>query len=277
MKTKPLQSHGRTRTLTDRPGPSGKVPVGPCSSVGAGLALALLAGAAQAQSSSLFLGRANDRVPSTQPASDEPRRSVPPEPAVRMIAGASQAHAAVEQTSLIAVEVPEPKKYKVHDLVTIIVREQKKFESDGEAEQTKKLSLDARLEEWFRLYAGCKLGADQLRYGEPSVKLGLDGKYSGEGSVEREDKFTTRITAEVIDVKPNGNLVLQARTSFRSDNEDYTMTLTGTCRSVDVNIDNTVLSTQVHDLDIAVSHKGLVRDAMRRGWLHRLVDWMRLY
>jgi flagellar L-ring protein precursor FlgH len=53
------------------------------------------------------------------------------------------------------------------------------------------------------------------------------------------------------------------------------MTLTGTCRSEDITPDNTVLSTQIAELEIKVTNSGAVRDGSRRGWITRLLDIVR--
>ena len=48
--------------------------------------------------------------------------------------------------------------------------------------------------------------------------------------------------------------------------------LSGICRVEDVNPDNTVLSTQIFDLDLQKNHKGDVKDAVTKGWLPRLMQ-----
>ena len=94
--------------------------------------------------------------------------------------------------------------------------------------------------------------------------------FTGDGSVDRSDTLTARITGEVVDVKPNGTLVLQARKQIRTDEEEQQFVLTGTCRAEDVGADNTVLSTQMFDLQLQKNHKGMVREATRRTWLQKL-------
>ncbi|HEX5245021.1 MAG TPA: flagellar basal body L-ring protein FlgH [Tepidisphaeraceae bacterium] len=101
-----------------------------------------------------------------------------------------------------------------------------------------------------------------------------DRTFKGTGDVTRNDTFTARITAEVLDVKPNGTLVLQARKHIKTDEEEQLMVLTGTCRVEDVTADNTVLSTQLNDLDLQKNHKGDVREATRRGFLGKLLDFV---
>jgi len=181
----------------------------------------------------------------------------------------------IEQRSLIAVPQQVPKPIKVNDFVTIIVREQKKYESDAKTDTQKKWDINSELSKWFRFYPEHRLGADRLSNGNPAVKFKWDNKLQADGEAEREDKFQTRITAKVIDVKPNGTLTLEARKAEKHDDEEIVLTLTGMCRAADVTADNTVLSSQIYDLSIAEQHVGAVRDATRRGWFPRLVDLLR--
>jgi flagellar L-ring protein precursor FlgH len=76
----------------------------------------------------------------------------------------------------------------------------------------------------------------------------------------------------VLDVKPNGTLVLQARKTIKTDEEEQQFILSGICRVEDVATDNTVLSTQIFDLDLQKNHKGDVKDAVTKGWLPRLMQ-----
>ena len=54
-----------------------------------------------------------------------------------------------------------------------------------------------------------------------------------------------RIAATVVDVLPNGNLVLEARKSIRSNQDLWEYSLTGEVRSIDVSSNNTVLSDHI--------------------------------
>ncbi|MBI4580429.1 MAG: flagellar basal body L-ring protein FlgH [Planctomycetes bacterium] len=181
---------------------------------------------------------------------------------------------AIERVSLYAIPAAPPRKFKVRDLITIIVRQQKKYEADAEMESKKKWNLTGKLSDWFRFYDDAKhLGSDKLSNGEPGFKFDFNNKYQTDAQNDREDKFTTRITAHVIDVKPNGNLVLEATMEEQHDEEVASITLTGICRSVDVTPDNTVLSTQVADLKIVEKNHGAVRDATTRGWVPRILNF----
>ena len=73
-------------------------------------------------------------------------------------------------------------------------------------------------------------------------------------------------------MKPNGTMVLQARQHIKNDEEEQMMILSGICRVEDITPDNTVLSTQIYDKDVAKTNKGALRDTTKRGWVPKLLD-----
>jgi len=73
-------------------------------------------------------------------------------------------------------------------------------------------------------------------------------------------------------VKPNGTMVIEAVKHIIVDKEEHTIKLSGICRIEDVASDNTVLSTQMADLELSKQSKGEVHDVNKRGWLNGLLD-----
>jgi flagellar L-ring protein precursor FlgH len=184
-----------------------------------------------------------------------------------------RAQARLADVSFHAVPEPQPRTLRKHDQVTIIVREESEFSSKGRSEFKKEAEFEARLEEFIKLkLRNAEIEGGALGAATPSVRGTGKRDFKGEGTVDRSDSFTTRVQAEVVDVKPNGTLVLQARSHIKTDDEERYFVLTGSCRVEDVNADNTILSTQLFDKDLRHSSKGTVRNASRRGWLAHLLD-----
>lgn len=234
-----------------------------------------------AQTNSLFRRSARSGAttgaPATQPAM--PELILPAEGEMQpMHMGsfdqAPPANVTLLRRSLIAVDAPAPKKVQVHDLVTIIVREDKRASSDANLKSDKTWEIKTELAKWFRLHDARWIAQDFER-GTPETDFSLDSQYEGKGKVERQDTLTMRITAEVIDVKPNGTLVLEARKVIKNDEDQQTVTLTGICRAEDVTAQNTVLSTQLADATVNAQNEGPARDAARRGWLMKAFDKLR--
>ncbi len=76
----------------------------------------------------------------------------------------------------------------------------------------------------------------------------------------------------MLDVKPNGTLVLEGRKQITTDDEYQRFLVTGICRAEDVSADNTVLSTQIADFNLRKTHKGNVRNATKKGFIPKLLD-----
>ena len=178
-----------------------------------------------------------------------------------------------ERVSVFAVPPPTPRVIRPNDLVTIIIREQSEFRSQGSVDLQKKAELTAVINDFVRL---ANLGALEPAVGSIKPKIDLNGErsFEGDGKTDRTDSITARVTAEVIDVRPNGTLVLAARKRIKTDEEEQVFLLSGVARATDISLDNTVLSTQLADLDLQKQTKGPVRNATKRGWLPRFVDWL---
>ncbi len=176
--------------------------------------------------------------------------------------------------NIFAVPAPKPRTLQKHDLVTIVVREESEFSSDGSTDTKKSANFDAKLEQFPKFNLANFAFENAIGDVTPEIKLSGTRDFKGESTVDRKDTLTARIQAEVVDVKPNGTLVLQARKGIQTDEEHQLLILTGICRVQDITPDNTVLSTQLYDLDIKKTHTGAVRDSTKRGWVPRAIDWL---
>jgi flagellar L-ring protein precursor FlgH len=176
------------------------------------------------------------------------------------------------QISFLAVPDPKPKIIKKHDLITLIIREESEFSSEGTTDLKKNADLNAAIQQFVRLSLDNKALKSNVGANGPAVQMTGQRDFKGEATVDRTDSYTQRVGAEVIDVKPNGTLVIQAMKTIQTDEEEQTVILSGVCRSEDITADNTVLSTQLHDLVVRKTHKGAVRDTTKRGWVPRLLD-----
>ncbi len=179
-----------------------------------------------------------------------------------------------EKYGWISIVPTPPKAFRPGDLITIIVREQRKWEADSDLETKKKFGVTSDLEAFFKPIDG-GLGASQFTRGKPNVDYAYGQKLNSEGDSSREDKLTTRLTARILDVKPNGLLVLEGKAKMTHDEEISQITLTGTCRKEDVTADNTVLSTQIADKQVVVSNEGALKAAATRGWIPKLLDMLK--
>lgn len=177
--------------------------------------------------------------------------------------------------SFTAVGPTTPRKFKKHDVVQIIVREESQTTTNATAQSNKKQTFDFQLQQFLELgrFAGTMGLGNVANPGKlPEIKFNYDNQGSADASHDRKDSMTMRLAAKVIDVKPNGTMVLEAVRHLRTDKEEQIMRLSGTCRVEDVTVDNTILSTQLADLNLSKDTKGDVRNGTKRGWLNNFLD-----
>ncbi|WP_022854056.1 flagellar basal body L-ring protein FlgH [Thermodesulfatator atlanticus] len=108
---------------------------------------------------------------------------------------------------------------------------------------------------------------------DPMFSGGMSTKTDGQGQFSRNTNIVATLTARVIDVLPNGNLVIQGVRTIRQDENLEYLTITGIVRPEDVAADNSVLSTQISDARIEYSGAGPNTLAVRGpGWLSRALQ-----
>jgi flagellar L-ring protein precursor FlgH len=104
------------------------------------------------------------------------------------------------------------------------------------------------------------------------LNASVSSKFNGSGSTTRKENLNATITARVIDVLANGNMLIEGRRNVLVNNEDQIIILTGTVRPRDVTPDNLVNSNLIADARIAYSGKGIISDRQQPGWLMGVID-----
>jgi flagellar L-ring protein precursor FlgH len=152
---------------------------------------------------------------------------------------------------------------EVGDIVTILVNDSASALAKGTTNTARKTSAtsninsvagiaDPRLVNLLNL-----AGAQQL---------------DGQGSTTRDMTISTTLSARVVQVTPNGSMLVEGVKNIGVNSEKQTITLHGMIRPVDLTVANTISSNQVANLSIQVNGKGVVGDAIRRPhFLYRLL------
>jgi flagellar L-ring protein FlgH len=240
-------------------------------------ALALLilafapAGMVLAQSSSLFrqaqAEKASQQAATTRPSDNGSM----PENTGAAAPSAASGNTELASASLTSIKLPEPKVLKANDFVGVIIRYQLRHESRSKTEQNDKWDLNAKLSAWFRIHDR-KLVEQDFERGTPEVKFNSKNDLTNEGKADRKDIFETRLMAKVLDVKPNGTLVIVAWSRMEIDDEAQYLRMSGECNRTDITADGNITSDKIFALDVRTMNEGAVRDAVKRGWFKELCD-----
>lgn len=107
---------------------------------------------------------------------------------------------------------------------------------------------------------------------DPLFGTATNKKFDGKASTTRANKVTATVAARVINVMPDGLLQIEGARETKVNNETQYLVVSGLIRSRDVASDNSIMSTQMADAQIAYYGKGVVSDKQKPGWFTRLMD-----
>jgi flagellar L-ring protein FlgH len=154
---------------------------------------------------------------------------------------------------------------QVFDLVTIVVSDQASAVSSGVTNTSRKSSANASV---TSLFGPTKAGRALSNLANSTGNQQLQGQ----GTTTRTSTLSTTLTAEVTDVLPNGNLVVQGQKEIAVNSERQVVTVRGIIRPDDLSPTNSIPSDRLAELQVQVSGKGVVADAVKRPFfLYRLL------
>jgi flagellar L-ring protein FlgH len=167
-------------------------------------------------------------------------------------------------TSILGDLASDVRSRYVNDLVTIQVVESISAVSGGQLASNRASSLSASITQLAGIKSPTGALANLLGASSGST-------LTGAGSTTRTATITTALGARVIHVLPNGYLVLEGTKEIQVNSEKQVVTVRGVARPADL-ANNTVLSSNLAQLEVQVNGKGVVGDAIRRPFiLYRLL------
>ncbi|MDD2366566.1 MAG: flagellar basal body L-ring protein FlgH [Desulfuromonadaceae bacterium] len=157
------------------------------------------------------------------------------------------------------------------DTLTIVISEVASASKASKTDTSRGSEISAGIPNFMGL-EGSKVASQYLADLSKLISASNASKFSGSGSTSRDESLKATITARVVDVLPNGNLLIEGRRNIKVNNEDQEIVLEGTVRPRDVAQDNTVNSIYVADAKISYSGRGIISDQQSPGWLMSILD-----
>ncbi|MFQ5732945.1 MAG: flagellar basal body L-ring protein FlgH, partial [Planctomycetaceae bacterium] len=163
---------------------------------------------------------------------------------------------------------------KLHDIIKIIVDEKSEVTLRSGFNRQRRASLVTGLNEFIRFGERNRLANAALN--SPTIDVEANGRMQTTGRVTDQEGIRYRIAATVVNVLPNGNLVLEARKSIRLDGDLWQLSLTGVISSRSIRAgagkDWSALSEDIANLSIEKRRAGKVYNSTRRRWGLKLYD-----
>jgi flagellar L-ring protein precursor FlgH len=97
-------------------------------------------------------------------------------------------------------------------------------------------------------------------------------KFTGSGGTTRTTELSAVMTARVVEVLPNGDLVVEGVRELDINGDRNLIVLTGVIRSIDILPGNVIPSTRIGQLRIRSLSQGLIKDSLSPGWLIRVLN-----
>jgi flagellar L-ring protein precursor FlgH len=148
------------------------------------------------------------------------------------------------------------KAHRIGDIIMLQVLEQTTAQSAG--------SVDS--ERAFQTNSGITALPGKLKVSGVNPLFGAQSatQLKGQGTSSNTSKLLTAVSAQVIAVLPNGNLVVEAQREVFMNNQHETLFARGVLRPGDINPDNTAPSTALANLEIELKGKGVISDSTAR-------------
>jgi flagellar L-ring protein precursor FlgH len=163
----------------------------------------------------------------------------------------------------------DAKAVRIHDVVSIVVIESLAASTDGQVKNTRTSNASSSITSLF----GAIKSSNSL---QNLVGQNSSSGLAAGGQSTTNSSLSTTFGGEVVDVLPNGMLVVQATRQLTFSQQTQVIKLRGLVRPEDVSAQNQVLSTAMTDLELEVTGKGIVSDSTYRQnplvrWLERLL------
>jgi flagellar L-ring protein FlgH len=153
---------------------------------------------------------------------------------------------------------------EVDDVVTIRVVESVQALASADASNSRATEASAGFDALF--------GAEKKVKELPNLVAGkANSTFDAKGSTSRTTTLQAYMTARVVDVLPNGNLVVEGKREVRVNNENQILYITGVIRPVDISRSNVIMSSSVAQMAVRVQGKGIVSQPLKPGWLYRIL------
>ncbi len=145
----------------------------------------------------------------------------------------------------------------VDDIVTIVVSEQASAVATGETKTSRASNANAAITS----AAGALSAAGRFAN---LLNMNSNQALTGDGTTSRTSTLTATLTARVVDVLPNGYLVIEGSKTTLVNSENQVITVRGVIRPADLSNANTVQSGSIAQLELKINGRGVVNDAIRR-------------
>mgnify|MGYP001571922919 FL=1 len=170
----------------------------------------------------------------------------------------------------------DKRSFSVGDLITIDVGESSSLAASQNSVRNRQSQVENAVKQF--LFANSKMGTHNG--GLPGTEIESKSSNKGGGSIANTQDLKGRVSVVVIDVLPNGVLVLEGARMVTFSGESYYAVLKGMVRQEDIGAGfreglryrNIVSSQYIADAQIEFVSKGSLNDAQKESWYQKIAS-----
>jgi flagellar L-ring protein precursor FlgH len=154
-----------------------------------------------------------------------------------------------------------------HDLVSVVIDESLAASTDGTVKNSRASNASSGVSGLIgKLHTGNAM--------QNLVTQNSASALNAQGASASNSSLTTTLGGQVVEVLPNGMLVIEAARQVEFAQQVQTIVLRGLVRPEDISQENKVLSTAISSLEVQVRGKGIINDyTHRQNALVRFLQW----
>lgn len=156
---------------------------------------------------------------------------------------------------------------RLNDLVTIRITESTNAISKADVDTSRAGANNLNSGGLFEKLTGLGVGTD-------TRKTATTNTFKGKGTTGRSATFTTTITARVVKVLNNGNLIFEGYRDIQLNNETQRLYVAGMVDPARLDSSNSIASGQVGELRVAYGGMGVVDETLKPGFISRLLAYV---
>jgi flagellar L-ring protein precursor FlgH len=167
---------------------------------------------------------------------------------------------------------PRKEPFKQYDHITVIVRERSRASVSADLRSDRRTRMEDRLSDFVKLNSSDG-GLPRLEPVQPNLEINLDARMREENAAgtKREGIIEDTITAVVVDVKENGDLVVEGMKDRKINGEQETIRISGIVSPQSIAQDRTVRADKIAHLQVAYEGSGSVGDKAEPGFLGKIL------
>jgi flagellar L-ring protein FlgH len=170
---------------------------------------------------------------------------------------------------------PDRRARKIGDVLAIRIVEDPEAQLDANTKTSRASSLDAsklKLFGFLKALAQSNPNLAQIPGTDDLALASLGLKFDGKGTSDRKGHVKAYVSAMVVGLLPNGNLLINGKREIKVNHETQYLTISGIVRPDDISPNNEISSTYVANAKISYGGVGVISDKQKPGILGRVLD-----